>query len=352
MVLTIAAAIFVFGLLVFVHELGHFLAAKATGMKVNEFAIGFGPKLCAVQKGETVYSIRAFPLGGFNDIAGMFAEDDSAGPRGYAQKSVGARLIVMLAGSAMNLALPVLLFFGLYFFIGVGTPNPEPVIGSVMANHPAASAGLQKGDRVLAVNGQEVATWKELTETLSEELAGQDRQESRPVTLTIERGGETMEKTIDSKYSSLDKKRLVGVVEQIDYHTLPAADAFHKAVQTTGKIIYRMCYELYKITLALEGKDLAGPVGIAQMAGQVAEMGIVPLLNFTALLSLNLGIINLFPIPALDGGHVIGLCFEAIVGRPLNENYTVYVQLIGVTLVVMLMIYATKNDVMRVFFGG
>jgi regulator of sigma E protease len=349
MVLTIAAAIFVFGLLVFVHELGHFLAAKATGMKVNEFAIGFGPKLCAVQKGETVYSIRAFPLGGFNDIAGMFAEDDSAGPRGYAQKSVGARLIVMLAGSAMNLALPVLLFFGLYFFIGVGTPNPEPVVGSVMANHPAAAAGLQKGDRVLAVNGQEVTTWKQLTETLSDELSG---QESQAVTLTIERGGETMEKTIDSKYSSLDKKRLVGVVEQIDYRTLGAAEAFHKAVQTTGKVIYRMCYELYKITLALEGKDLAGPVGIAQMAGQVAEMGIVPLLNFTAFLSLNLGIINLFPIPALDGGHVIGLCFEAIVGRPLSEKYTVYVQLIGITLVVMLMIYATKNDVMRVFFGG
>ena len=135
MILTIAAAIFVFGLLVLVHELGHFMTAKLTGMRVDEFAIGFGPKVFSVQKGETAYSIRAIPLGGFNDIAGMDPEDNDAGSRGYCEKPVLSRMIVILAGSFMNFLLPVFLFFGIFFFAGVGTPSPEPVLGTI--RHPA-----------------------------------------------------------------------------------------------------------------------------------------------------------------------------------------------------------------------
>ena len=123
-------------------------------------------------------------------------------------------------------------------------------------------------------------------------------------------------------------------------------------VQKTGSIIYMMLYELYKIILKLSGADLAGPIGVAQMAGEVAEMGIVPLLNFTAFLSLNLGIINLFPIPALDGGHFAGLCIEAVMGRPVSPKMTYYAQRVGIALLLLLMIFATKNDIVRVFFGG
>lgn len=125
MVLTIAAAVFVFGLLVLVHELGHFATAKMTGMRVDEFAIGFGPKLVSFQRGETVYSIRAIPLGGFNDIAGMDPEQNDAGSRGYCEKPVSSRMIVILAGSIMNFILPLFLFFGIFFFAGVSTPSPS-----------------------------------------------------------------------------------------------------------------------------------------------------------------------------------------------------------------------------------
>ena len=149
MSVTILASVFVFGLLVLFHEFGHFIMAKATGMRVDEFAIGFGPKLVSRTFGETEYSIRCVPLGGFNDIAGMNPEDNDAGERGYCERPVGHRMVVILAGVFMNFLLPIFLFFGIFFFSGVSTPNPEPVLGTVMAGKPAYEAGLRDGDKVL-----------------------------------------------------------------------------------------------------------------------------------------------------------------------------------------------------------
>ena len=327
MILTIAAAIFVFGLLVLVHELGHFMTAKLTGMRVDEFAIGFGPKVFSVQKGETAYSIRAIPLGGFNDIAGMDPEDNDAGDRGYCEKPVLSRMIVILAGSFMNFLLPVFLFFGIFFFAG----------------------GIQQGDRVLAVNGAQIASWKEFTETLA---ADAEAEPDTPITLTLERGGETLERSVTPTYDKQANRAMIGVMSSVDLRYPGVIESAQLAVQKTGSIIYMMLYELYKIILKLSGADLAGPIGVAQMAGEVAEMGIVPLLNFTAFLSLNLGIINLFPIPALDGGHFAGLCIEAVMGRPVSPKMTYYAQRVGIALLLLLMIFATKNDIVRVFFGG
>ena len=162
----IAATVFVFGLLVFVHELGHFITAKLTGMRVDEFAIGFGPRLVHFRYGETVYSIRLIPLGGFNDIAGMAADDNDAGDRGYCRKPILSRMIVILAGSAMNFILPIILFFGIFFFAGVQTPNPAPVLGKVLADNPAAQAGLMANDRIIAIDGKPIETWQEMVDAI------------------------------------------------------------------------------------------------------------------------------------------------------------------------------------------
>ena len=346
MFLTILAAIFVFGLLVLVHELGHFATAKLTGMRVDEFAIGFGPRLVSIKKGETVYSLRAVPLGGFNDIAGMEPADNDAGERGYCRKSIPARMFVILAGSVMNFLLPIVLFFGIFFFAGVGTPSTEPVLGSVIADKPAAEAGLREGDRVLAIDGTPVSSWQELTTGLR---AG---GEGEALTLTIERGGEQLEKQVTPEYDKTSQRPMIGVMSSMTVTHPGLIESAKLSVTQTGKILYAMCYELYKIILKLSGADLAGPIGVAQMAGQVAEMGFVPLLNFTAFLSLNLGIVNLLPIPALDGGHFFGLCVEAIMGRPLGERATYYVQRVGIALILLLMVFATKNDIVRLFLGG
>ena len=350
MILTVAAAIFVFGLLVLVHELGHFVTAKLTGMRVDEFAIGFGPKLLSRQYGETAYSIRAIPLGGFNDIAGMDPENNDAGERGYCEKSILRRMIVILAGSGMNLLLPVFIFFGVFLATGVQTPNVEdPVLGEVISGRPAAEAGLQAGDRVLAIDGTPITTWKEIVSTIDAEAK---EAPDTPLTFTIERNGETMTRDVTPKYDKQSQRPLVGIMSSVDTTYPGVIDCAVLAVQKTGSIIVMMIQELYRIILKLSGADLAGPIGVAQMAGQVAEMGLVPLFNFTAFLSLNLGIINLFPIPALDGGHFASLCIEAVKGSPLSPKTMYYAQRVGIALLLLLMIFATKNDIVRVFFGG
>ena len=194
MILTIAAAVFVFGLLVLVHEFGHFITAKMTGMRVDEFAIGFGPKLISRRYGETVYSLRAIPLGGFNDIAGMDPDNNTAGERGFCEKPVLSRMVVILAGAAMNFVLPIILFFVIYATLGAAKPSTEPIIGGVIHDMSAEKAGLREGDRILSIDGQAVATWTDFTDKLKDIAPGQDVQ------LKYQRGEQVNEVTLTPKY--------------------------------------------------------------------------------------------------------------------------------------------------------
>ena len=352
MALTIVSTIFVIGLLVLVHELGHFVTAKLTGMRVDEFAIGFGPKLFSLRRGETIYSLRAVPLGGFNDIAGMNKDDNEAGERGYCEKPVLSRMIVILAGSLMNFVLPVVLFFGIFFFSGIDTPNPEPVFGTVLADKPAALAGVKDGDRVLAVNGIPVSSWQEFTQVIQQEALPEGTGEPQSVNLSLERGSEKLQVTVQPTYEKQTQRAVVGVMSSLNHRDVGLIESAQLALQKTGTIIVMMLGALYNLLLELSGTELAGPIGIARMAGEVAQMGIVPLLNFAAFLSLNLGIINLFPLPALDGGHFVTLCVEAVRGKPLSSEALRNIQKVGVALLVLLMLLATANDIMRLFTGG
>ncbi len=345
MILTIISAVFVFGLLVLVHEFGHFITAKMTGMRVDEFAIGFGPKLISTRKGETIYSIRAIPLGGFNDIAGMDPTNNEAGSRGYCEKPVLSRMIVILAGSAMNFVLPVILFFGIFFFAGVDEPSPEPVIGNVIEGKAAEVAGLKSGDRIISVNGNEVKTWTDFTSQL------QNMDENTNVNLSYERDGNISETLLQPTYDKSSKRFLIGVQSDVIHHDAGFFESIKLALQRTFEIIAMMLHGLKEIFMSPSQAELAGPIGIAQMAGKVAETGFVPLLNFAALLSLNLGIINLLPVPALDGGHFVTLALEAVRGKPLGPKAIIYAQRVGVVLLLLLMLFATKNDIVRVFFS-
>jgi RIP metalloprotease rseP len=342
----IIATIFVFGLLVFVHELGHFITAKLTGMRVDEFAIGFGPRLVSFRYGETVYSIRMVPLGGFNDIAGMNPDDNDAGDRGYCRKPILSRMIVILAGSAMNVILPVVLFFGIFFFAGVQTPNPAPVLGTVLADNPAAEAGLLANDRILAVDGKPIGTWQELVDAI------RSNHGNVPMTMQVERDGKDLTVSVTPHYDASQQRGYIGIVNAYESSYPGFIQSVSMAFERTAMIVAMMLDALYRIVLELSGSELAGPIGVAQMAGEVAEMGIVPLLNFAALLSLNLAIINLMPVPALDGGHFLTLCVEAVRGKPLSPKIMHYIQNVGVGFIILLMLLAMKNDVVRIFAGG
>ncbi len=344
MLLTLAAAIFVFGLLVLFHELGHFITAKLTGMRVDEFAIGFGPKIFKFRRGETVYSLRAIPLGGFNDIAGMDPSDNQAGERGYCEKPVISRMIVILAGSIMNFILPIIIFFGVYCFEGVAIPSVEPILGAVIENMPAQLAGLQTGDKVLSVNGETVTTWKEFTEKIRLD------ENKNPVTIQYERNSQVGEVEVTPTVEKSTGRVLIGVQNHVTYEQQGILTSFAMAVGNTKDILTMMLNALVDLFKAPSGASVTGPIGIAQMAGQVATMGFVPLLNFAALLSLNLGIINLLPVPALDGGHFVGLVIEAVRGKPLSPKALMYTQRVGVALLLILTVVVTAKDVINVFF--
>ena len=377
---TIVAAIFVFGLLVLVHELGHFMVAKLTGMRVDEFAIGFGPKLWSRKYGETLYAIRAVPLGGFNRIAGMDYEiiermgneaeekaddggresgwrryipsvnrenvvmvpdDEGAGERAYFRRPIWARMLMVLAGSFMNFILPLFIFFGIFYFSGVATPSSEPVIGAVMAEKPAAMAGLMKGDRILTIDGSEVTKWDDISRSIQ-------GAEGKPFKLTYQRDGEVRSTTLIPEEEPESKRVIIGITSSADIHQPGILEAAGLAAQKVFFVLMAMVGALIQLMLGSVGAEaLSGPVGIVQMTGEVANQGILPLLNFTAFLSLNLGLINLLPVPALDGGHFVMLVLEGLRGKPLGPKAMYYIQAAGVTLLVSLMIFTTFNDLMK-----
>ncbi|MCR5834316.1 MAG: RIP metalloprotease RseP [Selenomonadaceae bacterium] len=344
MILTIAAAVFVFGLLVLVHEFGHFITAKLTGMRVDEFAIGFGPKIIGKKYGETLYSLRAIPLGGFNDIAGMDPDNNNAGERGFCEKHVFARMIVILAGATMNFILPIILFFLIYATVGVGVPSTEPIIGGLIQDMPAEKVGLQVNDKILSIDGQKISTWKEFTEKVGV------LEPEQSVLLEYQRGDQINTVTLSPQYNEREKRNLVGVQNSIVYEEKSVPESFTLAITNTKNITVMMIEAIANLFREPEQTDnLAGPIGIIQMSGQVAERGFVPLLSFAALLSINLGIVNLLPVPVLDGGHFVNLCIEAVRGKPLSAKAIIYTQRVGLALLLMLMLFATKNDLVRVF---
>ena len=341
MIIDAIAIIFVFGLLVLVHEFGHFIMAKKTGMRVDEFAIGFGPKLISPRRGETVYSIRAIPLGGFNKIAGMEqGEDEDAGERAYWRRPVWARMVVILAGAVMNFILPFFIFAGTFFFAGIQIPSTEPVLGTVMSDGAASQAGLKEGDRIISIDGEPVDSWDNF-------VAKVQTADGKVLKFAYLRGGEEKTASVVPRYDEQSKRAMIGVMSPVETRDIGFVDSIKLGGTVVVNIIYQMYAALAGMITGSVPAELSGPVGVAQMTSQAAHMGIAALLRFAAILSLNLGVINLLPIPALDGGHFVVLLVEAVRRKPLNPKYVRGVQLAGLVLILGLMFFATAQDITR-----
>ena len=336
---TIIATILVFGLLVLVHELGHFITAKLTGMRVSEFAIGFGPKLLWKKSGETEYSVRAIPLGGFNKIDGMDPEEEQD-ERGFSRKPVWARAVVIAAGSLMNFVLPVLLFTIVFFANGIETVSDKPMIGALIPGKPAVQSGLSVGDKIVKVNGAPVGNWREVVETIR---VAKDSLTLELVTVAGKPRTVTMIPEIDSKSG----RALIGIVPVIDKHKLSLVESISRAVSQTFAIAGKMLTGLGQMFTGKAEADIAGPIGVMKLTGEMAQLGIVPLLQFAGFLSINLGLINLLPVPLLDGGHLITLLLEAIRRKPLSAKQIHYTQIVGIALLGTLMLFATFKDLIR-----
>ena len=338
--LTILACVFVFGILVTVHEFGHFITAKLTGMKVEEFSIGFGPKIYQQQDGDTLYSLRALPLGGYNKIAGMDPEDPEDLECGFNSKPVTSRMLVILAGSLMNFILPVLIFFGIFLVCGMEVPENKPVLGQIIEGYPAAQSGLKEGDRILSINGQSVNKWLDIRNSIAESGI-------TPIPFKVERDKETLTITVTPVINPETGKPFIGVVSSLKKVQLSPWQAAFASVTATKNIIKNMYASLYHMLTGKTKAEFSGPVGVAKMAGQVAHKGFDMLLQFTAMLSLNLAIINLLPLPALDGGHFLILLMEAFTGHRLGKSAMQNIQKIGVAMILALTIFATFKDLTR-----
>ena len=265
MLITILGAVFVFGVIVMIHELGHFLTAKACGMRVDEFAIGIGPNVIQKQKGETLYSIRLLPLGGFNKIAGMDPSED-VGERGFNNKPVWKRFVVIAAGATFNFLLAIVIYFCIFAFHGTTVPSHEPVIGDTFAGNPAAEAGIQQGDRILTINGESIQEWKDISESLQ-------GHSNHVVSVTLDRKGEIISTTVIPRESG--DRAVIGINPVMDVKQYGIGESAVYAVTHTGSTIMEMLQGLWNIVTGHSKGDVAGPIGVAQMAGQVAQHGFV-----------------------------------------------------------------------------
>jgi len=354
MIITILAVVFVFSVLIIIHELGHFIVAKRNGVKVEVFSIGFGPKLFSIKKGDTEYKVSALPLGGYVKMAGIVDESmDKEGIKGkpweFMSKTVWQRFKIIAAGPLMNFVLAWAIFIGVYF---VGVPVLTNKIGEVSVGYPAAEAKLQEGDRIVNIDGKPIKRWDDLVKIIYQSA-------DKEISLTYERGGETFQTQITPRAEKttdvFGKERtvgLIGIMPNSDFETeeLNPLDSLWRGTVHTFKLTgltYKGIYFL--ITGQVSAKNLGGPLMIAQLAGKQARQGALPLFYFIALISINLAVLNFLPIPILDGGHCLFIGVEALKGSPVSLKSQDLAQKIGLALLLALIVFATYNDILRFF---
>ncbi len=353
MITSFVAAIIVLGFLIVFHELGHFLVAKRVGVGVLKFSIGFGPKVIGRKVGTTEYVVSAIPLGGFVKMVGEDPEEElSEADReiSFHHKSVGRRALIVLAGPFANLFFAFLAFSLVFAIYGTRIPSEAAKVGGVMEGMPAAQAGLRVGDVVAAVNGAGVAKWDDLSERIR--ASG-----GKELKLTVTRDGSTLElqatptvkpdknifgETVGDAY-------VIGIERGFDQQDVNPIVAIGMGAQQTGWWVKTLLISLGKMFQGrIPAKDIGGPILIVQAAGQQARLGLEYLLNFMAVISVNLGVLNLLPIPVLDGGHLFFFAIEAILRRPLDIRHREIAQQVGLVLLISLMAFAFYNDIARV----
>lgn len=429
---TLISFIIVLGVLIFIHELGHFAVAKACGVGVEKFSLGFGPKLVGVKYGETEYRISLLPLGGYVKMVGEAPGEEVTSElreKSFTYKPVWKRSLIVAAGPTMNLVLAIALL-PVIFMIGIQLPvyldkpatvgyvvpdepahragvmagdtvvafdgkevrnwedllmqlamNPsknvalavdrdgqrietaitpdaskqtgagyggmyppmKPVIGDVAPGYPAKEAGIQAGDTILSIDGVEIRHWAQLESAI--------HKSEKKIKLDILRDGRELTFEVTPKYNEDSKVHLIGISrhEDLEVRQYGFTESISKGVASgidmTGKlfvVIKGLVLGEYSL------KTLGGPIMIAQVAGKAAESGLSDMLSLVAFLSLQLGIINLFPIPVLDGGHIVFFGLEAIKGKPLSEKFMAIAQQVGIALLIGLMVMVTWNDILRV----
>jgi len=358
----------VLSVLIFFHELGHFLAARRLGVKVLKFSLGFGPRLIGRTVGETEYLISALPLGGYVKLFGeepdkeeeagkaaaLPAPEDRA--RSFAHQPVWKRIMIVAAGPVFNMLLAYLIFSG-SLSIGVPMYVPDfdslmPVIETVVEKSPAEAAGFKQGDRIVSINERKISTWAQMTEMIYGSAG-------KPLSIVVERDHQKLTLTVTPAEKTIETEEGKKTVGQIGIGKSPHGaqieaanplEAFVKGFQATWQWTYLTVEGLVRLVQGkLSMDNIGGPILIGQMSGQAASQGIGGLLFLIAILSITLGVMNILPIPVLDGGHLLFFVIEAVLGRPLSIRKREIAQQIGLAMLLLLMALAFYNDIIRLF---
>jgi regulator of sigma E protease len=351
LITTIIATVIVLGVLIFVHELGHFLMAKKSKVGVLTFSLGFGPKIFGRKYGETQYQISAVPLGGYVKMVGEEPGETlvpELQARSFSNASVGKRIGIVFAGVFFNFAFAVLAFAVIFM---AGMPALLPEVGEVTPDYPAYEAGLQKGDRILEANGAPLKRWDDLAGKIHE-------SPGRALLLKVERDGQAREITVVPRAST--QKDIFGEEFSVGLIGIkPSGATFHERFGPFTALYKGVVQSwtwarltVVSIVKIIEGKisakTIGGPIFIAQLAGQQAKAGPLSLLHFMAVISINLVILNLLPIPILDGWHILMFLIEAVIGKPVSLKLRERAQQVGLFLIILLMLLVMYNDVLRI----
>tara|TARA_Y100001960_G_scaffold313038_1_gene375486 strand:- start:564 stop:1634 length:1071 start_codon:yes stop_codon:yes gene_type:complete len=352
--ITILSFIFVIGVVVFLHELGHFLAAKSVGVKVEKFYLGFNFFGLGIKKiyKDTEYGIGLFPLGGYVKVAGVIDESmDSnftGNPNEFRSKNALEKIWIMSAGVIMNFILSILLFSHLTYHEGIHEPDPRPVIGHLLPEFPADNLGLKIGDEIISINEQKISTWDDMTQEIH----------SKPnewIKISWMHGNKFLSDSIKTKiadqlpWEKEIQKGIIGIAPIYNKREATILEAIKNGFTQTYHWLDLTCKSLISlITGNVSMKEMAGPIMIAKMAGETASNGgMLALLGLMAIISVNLGLINILPVPGLDGGHVLIALIEGIIQRELPLKIKMAIQQIGLLLLLILFVTIMFNDVQR-----
>lgn len=356
--------IILLGILVFVHEFGHFIVARLTGVEVSAFSIGFGKVLWEKQdKKGTLWRISAVPLGGYCQFLGDADASSSTSEkveltdeqkkRAFAFQKPVKKLAIVLAGPGFNYLFAILIYTLLFTFIGKITY--PPVIGEVMENSAADKAGIKEGDRVLKVNGIEIEDFSDISREVSLSVDSKTKVEIKRGEYILDFDIELTEIELDEEDGTKSKRRMLGIKSVTSIETseesVPVYVAFYDAVKEVADITVTTLRGVGQMITGKRGsEDIGGIIRVAEMTGDISKsQSLLNFLVFMALLSVNLGLINLFPIPVLDGGHIVFYTMEIITGKELNEKVKDYMFRFGIALLLALMVLATFNDVVHLF---
>ncbi len=352
--LTILSFIVVIGVIIFVHELGHFLAARSVGIRVETFSLGYPPKMISRKRGDTEYCISWIPLGGYVKMAGMIdeslqgASSLTGAPWEFASKKTWQKLWVILAGVLMNLVLAALIYTGVTAVKGVSQPA-GPIVGSVVAGAPAETARLQRGDRILSVGGVALSTWEGLTDAIyphpEQELEIVYERDGVPNTVRLT----TMKGQVEVD-GALREVGQIGISPLLEFRPATLSEVLTSGVTMTAFWIRQVVNSIAMlVTGRASVKDLGGPLLIAKMSGESARQGAGYFLTFIAFISINIGCLNLLPVPALDGGHALIILIEGAIRRELPTKVKLALQQAGMVVLLGLILFILWNDAKRIF---